>query len=678
MKYDDIDIFENDIKGYSLGGSVSEDMRKLQGRPESEDLFTPAQASWFLSQLPPGTGLLDISRGTPAMPSSEADPSEFYSGELQGTLAENLARGNNLESAFQILGGLGDLAYGIPVAGVVAGPALKGLSVAGRAGLKSLRSGDGKLIENLQPEDISTGQPVKFKYSKNKEQAPQMGATYAQDVEPSGRYMISGKVDQEGWETGVQEFNNPLVLDWGKGSYQDSDNWKQVLSANYGGRTGSDLSDAIKADGYDGIITVINTKTSGGPQVSEIVDLKNQGGIKSLTAADEPLRAYHSSPFEFDEFQLEKIGTGEGNQAFGYGLHFGEAPETGKFYRDMFDNKTGGIFFGAKKVDSDLGDEIVGYDDVDFEKGFPELFYEVDGNPDQQLDRIQDLLDDYLGVDPEIVDTSMYQEGSANLLKLTDELEKKYPDEDVVYRLREDLEYDLGIPRDEIDALEDMSYEFKKNKKALNEILAEMDSINRYSIFRSGTADAEDVAKEIDGMARSYTGRQKRLFDFHVKPRIQIKEGSAKTYEVDLDVEKEKLIDWDTPLNEQSEFVQDAVKKVWREAVEDPEVKKMLDGLDEYNMQQTGENQYETLARRLGSPKQLSEALDKQGVKGIQYADGFTRDKGGVSKNFVIFDPRVIDISKRYGVPIAIAGGMLMKMDQAKEELDTNNVDIFN
>jgi hypothetical protein len=186
------------------------------------------------------------------------------------------------------------------------------------------------------------------------------------------------------------------------------------------------------------------------------------------------------------------------------------------------------------------------------------------------------------------------------------------------------------------------------------------------------------VAKEIDGMARFYTGRQKRLFDFHVKPRIQIKEGSAKTYEVDLDVEKEKLIDWDTPLNEQSEFVQDAVKKVWREAVEDPEVKKMLDGLDEYNMQQTGENQYETLARRFGSPKQLSEALDRQGVKGIQYADGFTRDKGGMSKNFVIFDPRVIDISKRYGVPIAIAGGMLMKMDQAKEELDTNNVDIFN
>ena len=32
MKYDDIDIFETDIKGYSLGGSISGDIRELQGR----------------------------------------------------------------------------------------------------------------------------------------------------------------------------------------------------------------------------------------------------------------------------------------------------------------------------------------------------------------------------------------------------------------------------------------------------------------------------------------------------------------------------------------------------------------------------------------------------------------------------------------------------------------------
>ena len=30
----------------------------------------------------------------------------------------------------------------------------------------------------------------------------------------------------------------------------------------------------------------------------------------------------HGTPHDFTKFQLEKIGTGEGAQAFGYGLYF--------------------------------------------------------------------------------------------------------------------------------------------------------------------------------------------------------------------------------------------------------------------------------------------------------------------------------------------------------------------
>ena len=32
----------------------------------------------------------------------------------------------------------------------------------------------------------------------------------------------------------------------------------------------------------------------------------------------------HGTPHDFTKFQLEKIGTGEGAQAFGYGLYFTE------------------------------------------------------------------------------------------------------------------------------------------------------------------------------------------------------------------------------------------------------------------------------------------------------------------------------------------------------------------
>jgi hypothetical protein len=44
--------------------------------------------------------------------------------------------------------------------------------------------------------------------------------------------------------------------------------------------------------------------------------------------------AYHGSPHRFDEFKLNKIGTGEGNQAYGWGLYFAENKEVAEWYKD--------------------------------------------------------------------------------------------------------------------------------------------------------------------------------------------------------------------------------------------------------------------------------------------------------------------------------------------------------
>jgi len=46
------------------------------------------------------------------------------------------------------------------------------------------------------------------------------------------------------------------------------------------------------------------------------------------------IRAYHGSPHLFDKFDTSKIGTGEGAQAYGYGLYFAEHPDTATAYRE--------------------------------------------------------------------------------------------------------------------------------------------------------------------------------------------------------------------------------------------------------------------------------------------------------------------------------------------------------
>jgi len=51
-------------------------------------------------------------------------------------------------------------------------------------------------------------------------------------------------------------------------------------------------------------------------------------------AVQKGIKAYHGSPHDFDRFDMSKIGTGEGEQAFGHGLYFAENPGTAEYYRN--------------------------------------------------------------------------------------------------------------------------------------------------------------------------------------------------------------------------------------------------------------------------------------------------------------------------------------------------------
>ncbi|MET0651203.1 MAG: hypothetical protein ABWY63_01710 [Hyphomicrobiaceae bacterium] len=58
-------------------------------------------------------------------------------------------------------------------------------------------------------------------------------------------------------------------------------------------------------------------------------------GLGTAVAAGVPaIRAYHGSPHSFDRFDISKIGTGEGAQAYGHGLYFAGNEDVAKAYRD--------------------------------------------------------------------------------------------------------------------------------------------------------------------------------------------------------------------------------------------------------------------------------------------------------------------------------------------------------
>lgn len=79
------------------------------------------------------------------------------------------------------------------------------------------------------------------------------------------------------------------------------------------------------------------------------------GGLirKGSGALKREMVAYHGTPHQFDEFKMDKIGTGEGFQSQGHGLYFSEAPEVAEHYKASLSNGGGGNVYRADIPDKE-------------------------------------------------------------------------------------------------------------------------------------------------------------------------------------------------------------------------------------------------------------------------------------------------------------------------------------
>ena len=68
---------------------------------------------------------------------------------------------------------------------------------------------------------------------------------------------------------------------------------------------------------------------------------------------------FHGSPHKFDKFDLSKIGTGEGAQAYGHGLYFTETPDIARDYRNKLANRDAKVLLNGKDAVSELGYSIL-------------------------------------------------------------------------------------------------------------------------------------------------------------------------------------------------------------------------------------------------------------------------------------------------------------------------------
>lgn len=247
--------------------------------------------------------------------------------------------------------------------------------------------------------------------------------------------------------------------------------------------------------------------------------------------APKGIRAYHGSPHDFDQFSLDKIGTGEGAQAYGNGLYFAEAEDVARWYRDAL---APGMGDGALRA--------VGVSDGDLRS--MRQFTQSSVDPDVALR-------DWLGW--------------------------------------------------------------------------------------TGKRETPELR---DAFMREWNGRNQ-----------------GRMYEVNINANPDDFLDWDAPFSSQPGNVQSAVNEKWKSlggtvegrtlppfaAREDAGMESILAAM---NTAMPG--------NRAGNAET---ALREAGIPGIKYLDAGSRGAGTGSRNYVVFDDKLISILRKYGLLPALLGG---------------------
>ena len=277
------------------------------------------------------------------------------------------------------------------------------------------------------------------------------------------------------------------------------------------------------------------------------------GGALSSRGPDiripDPIRTYHGSPHDFapepgaphGRFDINKIGSGEGNQVFSRGLYTAEAEGVGKTYRDM---TTPAV-----------------------PPGHPQYSYILAKNA------LNKAIDDGL------TGAAAKQAALKDLRIRAD----RYPGDTVSQSLREPMDYAI------------------KN------------------------------------------------FDELVKPQ-------GKMYEVNLHAKPDDYLHWDRSLSDQPQLKDKLQSVIDNKLAPDGSAKYMASRPDS-----TGQNVYRALSDELGGDAAASQALNDAGIPGVRYLDQGSRTGGldvpGATHNYVSFDPRYMEIVRKYGMAGLIAGG---------------------
>jgi hypothetical protein len=347
--------------------------------------------------------------------------------------------------------------------------------------------------------------------------------------------------------------------------------------------------------------------------VPVVGDVATKGAKSARSALRNVISAGHASPHRFEQFSMDKIGTGEGAQVYGHGLYFAENPTVVDEYFKQFNSPV--LRFKEKNVDTPYTAEL----------------------RDRFKDVYEGLIDDDLTQQWKLNVLDAASDAGLNTDEVADKLDvliKNVFEGSETVRDFSFMKWDkLGIDPNEV-------YDLANNQLSLDNVLG--------GISQAKTMD------DLQYVVESYSPDEMRLYKNLVEPELAEIRDSASRYDVNLNVESEDLLDWDAPLSEQSEKVQNALGRndKWTTGASFYHLKS--GAIDDQLTEKSGElydfiqshPKFNAEKRNFSSGEVISSWLNSKGVSGIKYYDGFSRNAKEGTRNYVMFDDSLIDTKR--------------------------------
>lgn len=337
-------------------------------------------------------------------------------------------------------------------------------------------------------------------------------------------------------------------------------------------------------------------------------------GAAANAAAERPgIRAYHGSPHDFDKFDMSKIGTGEGAQAYGQGLYFAEEEAVAKAYRDALGNYSDVVKWkGSQPPTAEQQAIINQLSGFDAQRGrAPDL---ASIRTDLTRARNQIYMSEGMpGRDPE--------RSARDIARLTEQIAVVDGMKDLIEIKPPGRMYEVRInanPDDFLDWDKPLSQQSEKVRGALS----------------SGV--------------KTYTVKDAKGYDIPLYPFGQQPKGTTPFSTTDRALAERIAAERGGTFTESTMPLPDkSGKEVF------------------------GSDLVRTESARTGNGGWFtSDMLREAGIPGIKYLDQDSRTAGEGSRNYVVFDDNLIEILRKYGLlgmigGAAVAGGL--QSDQNKQ-----------